>query len=486
MGASGLAAAAVFAAVAAVLFATAPTALDFWWQDAPRHALNGAFVVDLVKAMPFADPMRWALEYYGRYPALTILFYPPAFYAIEAMFYAAFGVSHAVAQLAITPYTVLLGLSAYGIARSGMPFWTALGVGLMAVGTPLSLLWGRQVMLDIPAYALLLCAVWFLLRHLRGQATSDLLLSAVFLVATIYTKQTVIFIVPALLVGFVGALGPKALLRPQVLIVLALTALASVPMVYLTMRFGAVNVQSVQGRSIDASRFSAEAWSFYLRQLPDQLGWPVLILGVAGMLLLAMGKEGARFPRWQRAALLTWLVGGYAFFSLIGVREPRHDMMVLFPLLIGVAVALHASLPSRLAQLAVMLVAAGTLGWSVARQPVPVVSAFAAASELVTRQAPRDGIVLLSAYRDANFIYAMRTHTERPDISTVRSDKLLLDISVERSRGVGQSDMTEAEIAQTLRDLGVTMIVQQVGFWNDLREMARLEAVLNSPAFELQ
>ena len=35
------------------------------------------------------------MQYYVQYPALTILFYPPLFYAVAAPFYAIFGVSHA-------------------------------------------------------------------------------------------------------------------------------------------------------------------------------------------------------------------------------------------------------------------------------------------------------------------------------------------------------------------------------------------------------
>src|SRR6478752_6610089 len=77
---------------------TAPFAGDFWWSDAPRHALNGAFIMDFIRDFPVRHPAAWAMDYYIRYPSLTILFYPPLFYVFEAVFYALFGVSHAVAQ----------------------------------------------------------------------------------------------------------------------------------------------------------------------------------------------------------------------------------------------------------------------------------------------------------------------------------------------------------------------------------------------------
>ena len=69
---------------------TAPMAGDFSWSDAPRHALNGAFIMDLVHDHPAA----WAVDFYIRYRAVTILFYPRFFYIFEAAFYAIFSVSH--------------------------------------------------------------------------------------------------------------------------------------------------------------------------------------------------------------------------------------------------------------------------------------------------------------------------------------------------------------------------------------------------------
>ncbi len=78
----------VLLAASALLLATAPMGGDFWWSDAPRHALNGAFVKDLVAAFPIHDPRGWAVDYYLQYPSLSILFYPPLFYAVEAVMFA--------------------------------------------------------------------------------------------------------------------------------------------------------------------------------------------------------------------------------------------------------------------------------------------------------------------------------------------------------------------------------------------------------------
>src|SRR5262245_29724666 len=67
-----LGAAVAFALAALLLFVTAPHNGEFWYSDAPRHALNGVFIKDLFASLP-ADPKSWAMEYYVQYPALTIL-----------------------------------------------------------------------------------------------------------------------------------------------------------------------------------------------------------------------------------------------------------------------------------------------------------------------------------------------------------------------------------------------------------------------------
>lgn len=78
----------------------------------------------------------------------------------------------------------------------------------------------------------------------------------------------------------------------------------------------------------------------------------------------------------------------------------------------------------------------------------------------------------------------LRTHEERRDISTIRADKLLLRIAAERERGVAQADLDERQIAEALRELGVSFVAVQPGFWNDLQEMARFSSVLHTADFE--
>jgi hypothetical protein len=110
-----------------LLFTGAPNGGASYWSDSPRHALNGVFVMDLLRDLPLGDPAGYAYRYDAQYPALTILFYPPLFYALSAPFYALLGVSRELALLVVALQLAQLindGGVHYVVKQPG--FWTDL------------------------------------------------------------------------------------------------------------------------------------------------------------------------------------------------------------------------------------------------------------------------------------------------------------------------------------------------------------------------
>ncbi len=472
----------VLVAASLALLATAPVNGNFSWSDAPRHALNGAFVKDLIAAFPWRDPKTWAVNYYLQYPALTILFYPPLFYFVEAGVFAVLGVSDFAAQVTVTLFIVVLAFSAYRIARFILPRWSAVAVALLAIGAPEVAYWGRQVMLDIPAYAMLVTAVFCFARYLEKGQRRDIYLTALFVLAAIYIKLESAFIAPVLAAVFVAAKGRTALRDRHALGAALLAAVGVIPAVLLTLRFGAVNMQSVAGRSVDLPRASIGAWIFYARLMPHYLGYVGAGLAGVGFVLLVLRRIGPA-ERWFAWLLIAWFGGGYLFFSAIDVREPRHGLAMVLPLVLCAVLLLHRLLPDRAAQAAALALGVVTLGYSLFFYPPPVINGYDKVADYVAAHAPKDAVIVFAGYRDGNFIFDLRTHEERRDIATLRADKLLLSIAVERVRGVEQQSYTAAQIAQMLRDYGVSLVVDQPGFWTDLKEMRRFNSVLHTPDF---
>ncbi len=156
------------------------------------------------------------MDYYLRYPALTILFYPPLFSVFLAGSYAIFGFSHAVAQGTVAFFHLALGLAVYMLARRWMSHGYAIAAALLLAGAPEIAFWGRQVMLDIPAYAWLALTAVAFLRYLDRGENRYLWLTMILFAAALYTKQTSFFAAFAFTAGIIASQGLRGLPQSSV------------------------------------------------------------------------------------------------------------------------------------------------------------------------------------------------------------------------------------------------------------------------------
>jgi hypothetical protein len=476
-------AAAVFLAGALLLFITAPHHGEFWWSDAPRHALNGVFVKDLVATMP-AHPGAWAMQYYVKYPALTILFYPPLFYAVSAPFYALFGVSHATALSVVLVHYFALAFGLYLLARYWISPLAAIAVGLSVMAAPGIALWGRQVMLEVPSVAFAVWAALMLRVYVANARPGALYLAMFLLLCATYTKITTIFLFPVFALVLLAAQGTGVLRERRTWLVAGLTVIGLLPVIYLTVAFGGANVQSVVGIPDAAvSRNSIAGWIWYARQIPWQLGWPLAVLAILSVPLAVAGRLPANFTRGDKVLLGGWVLLGYLFLSAIDLKEARHAVVILPPILLAAGLSLDALLPTRVAGVALLALVLGTGVYTWRDAPTPSVDGYREAAEWIAREAPKDAVVLFSGKRDGSFVFNMRAIETRRDISILRADKLLLNVAVRRTLGVEQQPLSEQEIGDLLDKDGVSYVVAQDDFWTDLPVMARLQSLLRSSHF---
>ena len=466
----------------ALLFAQAPHGGAFYWSDSPRHALNGVFVMDLIKAMPLDDPTGYAYRYYAQYPALTILFYPPLFYAISAPFYAVLGVSHETALLVVALHYLALGLGCWRLARYWLPAAPSLAFAALVLWLPEVAFWGRQVMLEVPAFAFLVWSAVAVVAYLRGGPPRWLYLGAALLVLGMYTKISVAYMGLVYAALIAQRDGWAVLRNRHHWRVAALAFLGLLPLAVLTLKFGQANMQSVTGvADAVASRTSWQGWVWYLQQIPSQAGWPLTVLGLAGAIMAA----------WRRMPGLSfWWLGfgvGYLFFSSIDLKEARHSVFLLPSVVFFAVLLLHTLVLPRLGHWAVpalMLLVFATAGLTVWTRPVFYVQGYAQAAAEVARLAPRGSTVMFSGYRDGSFVFNVRALKSRRDLHVMRADKLLLGVAVRRELGVEQKGHTEADIAEAINANGVHYVVMQPGFWTDLEAMQRFERVMSSEQFE--
>lgn len=469
-----------------LLFLQAPAHGDFFWSDAPRHALNGAFVKDLIGAFPVSDPVGFAERYYLKYPALTILFYPPLFYFTLAPAFAIFGVSHETALGIMLVHYIALAFGTYRLLRFWVDREFAFAGAAILVASPELAFWGRQVMLEIPAYAFAVWGAVYFVRYLRDNVARHLYVAAAFLVLALYVKLSVAFLAMAFGAALLHRRGTSIFADRHIYIVAAIAAGSLLPLVWLTVVFGQANVQSVVGiADAEVPRSSLAGWFWYAGRLPEQLGIPALLLAVAGIAALALNRGAVK--NISASELLLgglWFALGYLFFSSIDLKETRHSIFILLPLVVAAVLPWQDVLPRKAALLLVFSTAVATIAFTALYRPVLYVQGHAEAASVIARSAPPNSVVVFSGYRDGSFIFNLRTHEERRDLSVVRADKLLLRISVRRELGVEQKNLDEAEIRNLLGRLGAAYVVAEPGFWVDLPAMKRFESVLQSRFFK--
>jgi MFS family permease len=488
---------AVLAAVAAAIFLTAPLQSDYWWSDTPRHALDGLFYLDLIRAMPLHDPKAWALAYYAQYPALTVGFYPPLGHLAFALGYALFGVGHGVAigVVAVFFFALLCGVFAFAriaaAERAGSP-WTAsfaaLTGAILVAASPQMLLWGQQAMLDIPALAWATWAAVFLLLYAGRGRPRELALFAAFAIGALYTKQTMALPLAGVAAGLLVTQGWGLLRRRHFWIIAAISVAALIPLVLLQLRFAAFNLVSVDSRPDlngvpDRASLAGIAW--YAAQAPVSFGWPLVGLALAGFGLRAIRRPALPM-------VLGWLIVAYVVLTLIALKEERHGLTLAVPLGVfasgAAALALERLAPRGQVPLVAgtmaVLASVGVFASVLAGGPTPTLTGYRQAAEEVMHAMPGGGRILFSGNRDAAFTVDVRFMDPGRRFTVVRVDKLFLHVAVQPGLGLHPRDLTAAEVSATLDRYGIQYVVSEPNLWLEAPVMRRFDAVLHSPQFQ--
>jgi hypothetical protein len=475
----------LIAVVVAFYYASMPKNGVIWWSDASRNALNGAFVLDFVKAMPIHRPVEYAYDYYRQWPALTILFYPPLYYVALAATYAVFGVSEASALLAASLFLLALGWGAYRLSCRWLGEIASLAVAVLTIGTPEMAYWGRQVMLDVPSYAFLVWSAVFLFRHLDARSQRALYAAVLFLVLAIYTKYNSAFFAAAILAAILAERGWRAVLDRKLWQAALFGAVLMIPLVAIFLAFGRYNLE--QAASVPTAispRWSIAGWTYYASVLPGSVTWPVISL----FLLFAAGQFWSRFrlPLVDLVFFGAWLAAGYAFYSLVAVKEPRYDLFAVYPIVLGAVLAIDRAL-SQLAWRSVipLVLAAGTLVWSQVEKPAPYVTGMREAADAVAKAAAQDSNVAFWGKWDGSFIFDLRAYGGRPDLGVLRLDKLLLsDVVVSFNLGMKDKGLTADQIVEAFRAYHIQYVVFHAGFRTDIDSVKTMQALLDTDRFE--
>jgi hypothetical protein len=463
---------------AMTLYFTSPTDGDFWWFDSSRHALNGIFIRDFLLEGGLLHPIRFAADYYRQYPGINIGFYPPFLYMSSAPFLAVFGTSHAVSQAVVILYALAAGTLTYLICVRQMDSLASLTTALCVLALPETALWARQVQLDVPAVALLLATAYSLIRHIESGHRGWMFAAAVCLGLSVLTRVQAVYAVPVVLFFlFLYRYDQRPALRSRLVAIVAFGIIA-LPSVVMVAYFSQLN-QALAVQMPDMPKLlSLENWIWYANRLPQQMGWPALVLTGAGLIAgaIAFKKEGIGCPVKVVGA---FCICSWIFFSVVSNKAARFNLPSLPFLFIVSAWGLYLLMP-RLARIALP----GLAAWLVIQvwfmSPVAVVAGFREAVLVAQSITPKNRNVLISAHRDGTFIYNMRTVGNRRDIGVRRADKLFVQINIMRELGIKDNKLDQKAILDLLEQQNVSTVVMQTGYLPDQSSMQNFQKILEA------
>lgn len=455
-----------------------------WFGDAPQHAINGLFWWDLLTTVP-GDPVEFALRYYARYPVLNPVKYPPLFYLLEGGGFAMFGASPHVAKAIVLLFAIAAGFYTMAWARrwiGPMAGWS----GAFLAFVPGVVVLSNAVMLNVPALALGLAALYHLRLALETSATRQFVITTALLGAllmTYYQGAVVVCICAA-----------WVLLRWQHLRLtrgtfwVAVAILAALVPVAASILLGPVHAARHLPSLASLSRVST--WTFYWKELPGVAGVTALALGSAGLL------AGVLVRPWRREAfyVIAWIAVLIACVSPLPARDARYILLVAPAFVLGAAIgvaALNELFPVRApAAHALALVGLMTIGmWSAARVEVPDVRGVREAADYLKEHGPRDA-VLYDGGSEGLFGFYLRAADPGFERRMVRGDKLVYEQGPTTSFSSwftkSNASSTDEVVALVRERCGCQWVAMEVGRRPPSNQgRALLWETLKRPEFEL-
>ncbi len=291
----------------------------FFYGDEMRHAMNGAFFRDFLVDLPLRHPIQYAYEYYAKYPALAIPHWPPLFHIVEGVFFLVFGLSPWVSRFAILCFTLLGTYFWYRIAERLGPRHRAFLSAMALSCIPFVLLYERVTMLEIPALAACMGAIYYWLKFMESERRLHLCILAAFVVSGLLISQKAIFLAFFIPFDLVVEKRFRLLKRVDVWLSVLVSAALVLPWYLLASRTLSSWAARVIGNRFEYMTLGIN-YTFYLTYLYRQLGSVLSILGMRGARDCA--READTIGSLHAGLGLCWL---HVFLADQRERSASHD-----------------------------------------------------------------------------------------------------------------------------------------------------------------
>jgi hypothetical protein len=409
---------------AAVMVAVVLSALYHWQNDglwlqgdSPRHAATGLFLLDLLRELP-AHPLDFALSYYARYPLIVPMVYPPLFHLLEAGAFAVLAPTPFVAKGLVLAFAVVGGVyvALWGRRRiAPIAGWAGAVVVLM----PAIVRYSNGVLLNVPATALGLGALFHLQEWLSTESRRHRTLFLLLSLATVLTYYPGAIIIPIAMVWMVFS---RRLLGARSAVVWITVAVALGLIAFAVLAFPTFSSRNAPQLT---RLFHSAAWWFYFRRLPLVVDPVWLGLGTIGL------AAGLATPHRRQHAAQLALVYPIVFVCLVllPAYSDRYALLLapitVLAAFLGLAIGLDSARRWRTVMAAGVLTA--ILVWSGGsglKARVPEVAGFRPIAEYLRANGPQDAVLYSGRY-DGVFGFYMQALDPRFNRRLMLTNRLL-------------------------------------------------------------
>lgn len=404
--------------------------------DESAHYVTGVMVKEFIEGGWDRHPMRFAEQYYVRYPRLALGHWPPLFPAMLGGWMTLFGVGRFAVYFLLALLGAGTATALYALVRTEVSAWWAAGATVWwLLFERQTKLWASSVMTEIPLTLFCLLALAAYIRYLQTERAHWSMLFGLAAGAALLTKGlgVTLAVVPPLAVLAAGRL--ELLLRWSFWAPAAVTICIAGPWYglqgsWIPTAFGGA------WQRLTIARMGG--WEDRLAALTESLG-PAVLLAVAAAAVAAAALRTRRRCSPPVAVLGAYVAGGLALhFALPESSEPRHLFHIAPAVMALAALALQAVVARRplrarpawapaagAALLAALIV--GRLIWP-AGEGVKPNRGLAELAEQIAADPSLDGAVILSASNgnaEGAFVAEMARLAPDPRWFVLRSSKTL-------------------------------------------------------------
>ncbi len=420
--------------------------------DPPRHMMNGVYFYDLIKNLPLTDPIEYSLQYFARYPALSLGHHPILLGIAEAPFYAVFGVSVFSARLTIAFFMLLAVIMWFLLIRAIYDQSVAFFSSLLFVTTPFVVDFSQVVMTEVPTLSLVILSTYFFYKYCELDKGKYIISFIIAFILSCLSKQTAVFILPVFPIYFLVTKGTRVLITKKGILFVTIATLVILTLITMSFKYSPFSVLWLKKEifsNIGMSRILHPlkfVWNYHLSV-------PVLIFSVISICVSIYRKD-------KRAVFfILWIISLFMLVTLTGAPEPRYAIYWVPAFCLFAATTINF-FQHRLWQtiLPIMLLIIICYQFVVSLQlEQDCADGYEQAANYVVANRMGQSVLYSSKVDTGYFVFFTRKHNPCKDMVVLRADKMLVTSLMDQL--VDDRITERKEIYEILQDFGVGYVV---------------------------